>query len=307
MGLTQKVLIFGCVPIGVWGVVRLLRPFGSQRASLVAGLAYLAMALAYNALALGRWGALVVYAGAPWVLACLSVTGRHPLGPPGTAAGRGRPASGPTPAEPLAAGTGPSGIGASWPWACSRRVLVSFVPAAAIVVLVAAASPSCSRRSSSASGGPAWRAARGWPSGRPWWPRSSASRGSSASCPPAGGPSSSSACPPRPRGRPRGGRCCASPSVPSVARRWPGDSSSPPWCRWCWPAASGSGGPGGSGRSPWSSGRWPGSSGGGGPGPWPSTRWSCWPRPRWPSPPPSDWASPPSRRTCGPPTSVGAS
>ena len=37
MGLTQKVLVFGCLPLGVWGVVRLLRPFGSQRASLVAG------------------------------------------------------------------------------------------------------------------------------------------------------------------------------------------------------------------------------------------------------------------------------
>src|SRR5664280_3056153 len=71
MGLTQKGLIFGCLPLGAWGAVRLLRPFGSQRASLVTGLAYLAMALPYNALALGRWGALVAYAGAPWILARL--------------------------------------------------------------------------------------------------------------------------------------------------------------------------------------------------------------------------------------------
>ena len=94
MGLTQKVLIFACIPIGVWGVVRLLRPFGSQRASLVAGLSYLAMALPYNALALGRWGALVVYAGAPWVLARLfRATGSAPYGadgrPAGTAAAHG--------------------------------------------------------------------------------------------------------------------------------------------------------------------------------------------------------------------------
>ena len=79
-------------PLGVWGVVRLLRPFGSQRASLVAGLSYLAMALPYNALALGRWGALVVYAGVPWVLARLfRATGSAPYaGRPGLRAVRTR-------------------------------------------------------------------------------------------------------------------------------------------------------------------------------------------------------------------------
>ena len=44
MGLAEKVLVLACVPIGAWGVVRLVRPFGSQRASLVAGISYLAMA-----------------------------------------------------------------------------------------------------------------------------------------------------------------------------------------------------------------------------------------------------------------------
>ena len=52
----------------------------------------------------------------------------------------------------------------------------------------------------------------------------------------------------------------------SASRRWPGGSSWPPWCRCCWPVASGSGGPDGSGRSPWSSGSSPGSSGGDGRG-----------------------------------------
>ncbi len=81
MGLTQKVLVFACIPLGVWGAVRLLRPFGSQRAALVTGVAYLAMALPYNALALGRWGALVVYAGTPWVAARLfRATGSRPYG-----------------------------------------------------------------------------------------------------------------------------------------------------------------------------------------------------------------------------------
>ncbi len=128
MGLTQKVLIFGCVPIGVWGVVRLLRPFGSQRASLIAGLSYLAMALPYDALALGRWGALVLYAGAPWVLACLfRGTRSSPYGAGGDPvpdpASRGR---GTVVREVVALGL-------------LEAVLVSFVPAAAFVVLVAAA------------------------------------------------------------------------------------------------------------------------------------------------------------------------
>ena len=92
MGLAQKVLIFGCIPLGVWGVVRLLRPFGSQRAGLVAGLAYLAVALPYNGLALGRWGALVVYAGAPWVLVRLfRATGAAPRSPRAASADRCRP------------------------------------------------------------------------------------------------------------------------------------------------------------------------------------------------------------------------
>ncbi len=141
MGLGQKVLIFGCVPLGVWGVVRLLRPFGSQRAGLVAGLAYLALALPYNGLALGRWGALVVYAGAPWALVRLfRATGAAPFAP-------GAPAAR-TPHPPATGGTVRRSLTA-WalhhPWARSavalgvlEAVMVSFVPAAAIVVVLAA-------------------------------------------------------------------------------------------------------------------------------------------------------------------------
>ena len=138
MGLTHKALIFACIPVGVWGVVRLLRPFGSQRAALVAGVAYLAVAVPYNALALGRWGALVVYAGGPWVLARLfRATDAPPFG-------RSR--------APVPAGSpvGPSGHRIST-WTARHpsfrsalglglieAVMVSFVPAAAVVVLLAA-------------------------------------------------------------------------------------------------------------------------------------------------------------------------
>ena len=139
MGLTQKVLIFGCLPLGAWGTVRLLRPFGSQRAALVAGLAYLAVPLPYNALALGRWGALAVYAGAPWVLATLArSTGLEPFV---------RRAGVPT--GPGGAGDGAADSGGTW---ASRHgllggslalgvleaVLISFVPAGAIVVVLVA-------------------------------------------------------------------------------------------------------------------------------------------------------------------------
>ncbi len=149
MGLTQKLLVFGCLPVGAWGVVRLLRPFGSQRAAMVAGLAYLAMALPYDALALGRWGALVVYAGLPWALGCLlRATGLEPF----VRVDAGRPG----PPQALSADGGhavaviphPSATGA---WAARHglfggalalglleALLVAFVPAAAIVVVLAA-------------------------------------------------------------------------------------------------------------------------------------------------------------------------
>ena len=141
MGLTQKVLIFGCLPLGAWGSVRLLRPFGSQRASLVAGLAYLAMGLPYNALALGRWGALVVYAGAPWVMATLlRSTGLEPFVrrveaplPPG-AVSEGVPA-------PTGAWASRHGLlGGALALGVLEAVLISFVPAAALVVVLVALS-----------------------------------------------------------------------------------------------------------------------------------------------------------------------
>jgi GT2 family glycosyltransferase len=132
MGLAQKVLVFACIPLGAWGAVRLLRPFGSQRASLVTGLAYLAMALPYNAIALGRWGALVVYAGCPWVLVRLfRATGTAPYR-----------RAGPDDADPsgrwrlLRSGRRPT-VRAVVALGLIEAVLVSFVPSAAIVVLLA--------------------------------------------------------------------------------------------------------------------------------------------------------------------------
>lgn len=118
MGLAQKVLILGCLPVGAWGASRLLRHLASSRACLVAGLAYLAMALPYNALSQGRWDALVVYAGAPWVLTRLFRAVR--AGPPDT----------------MAAASRWRGFRPVVALGLLEAVMVSFVPAAALVVVV---------------------------------------------------------------------------------------------------------------------------------------------------------------------------
>lgn len=141
MGTTQKVLVFGCLPLGAWGLVRLLRPFRSQRAALVGGLAYLAMALPYNDIALGRWGALIAYAGAPWVLAILfRATGTEPFEAGVTSpGGSGSPEVGRSGRHRLVGWglrhrTGRAVFGL----ALLEAVLVAFVPAAVIVVVLAA-------------------------------------------------------------------------------------------------------------------------------------------------------------------------
>jgi len=67
-GLLQKIVVLGCIPVGAWGMVRLLRPLGSPRARTAGGLAYLALPIAYDSVATGQWAALVAYAVAPWIL-----------------------------------------------------------------------------------------------------------------------------------------------------------------------------------------------------------------------------------------------
>ncbi len=129
MGLAQKVLVFACIPLGAWGMVRVLRPFGSTRAGLVAGIAYLAMAVPYDALALGRWGALVVYAGGPWVLARLfAATCTPPFAPEQGEAVPRRLAGAFFSRHPA--------VGSMLALGVLEAVLVSFVPAAAFVVVL---------------------------------------------------------------------------------------------------------------------------------------------------------------------------
>ena len=141
MGLAQKVLIFACLPFGAWGAVRLLRPFGSQRAALVAGLAYLAMPLAYNGIALGRWDVLVVYAGSPWVLAILArSTGLEPFVRASAVPAVGTTGDGATgPVDTSGAWAARHGVlGGSLALGVLEAVLIAFAPAAAIVVVLTA-------------------------------------------------------------------------------------------------------------------------------------------------------------------------
>jgi GT2 family glycosyltransferase len=72
MGLTQKVLLLGCLPLGAWGLSRLMRPLVSQRARVVAAICYLGVPLPYEALASGRWDGLVAYAAMPFIVARLA-------------------------------------------------------------------------------------------------------------------------------------------------------------------------------------------------------------------------------------------
>jgi GT2 family glycosyltransferase len=72
MGLTQKVLLLGCIPLGAIGLSRLMRPLVSPRARVVATICYLGLPLPYEALASGRWDGLVAYAAFPFILARLA-------------------------------------------------------------------------------------------------------------------------------------------------------------------------------------------------------------------------------------------
>jgi GT2 family glycosyltransferase len=72
MGLTQKVVLLGCLPLGAWGIARLMRPLVSPRARIVAAICYLGVPLPYEALASGRWDGLVAYAAMPFIVARLA-------------------------------------------------------------------------------------------------------------------------------------------------------------------------------------------------------------------------------------------
>lgn len=73
-GLLRTVLALAPLPLAAVGIWRLVRPFASQRGTVVGTLAYLANPVPYNAYARGAWSVLVAYAAAPWLFAVVART-----------------------------------------------------------------------------------------------------------------------------------------------------------------------------------------------------------------------------------------
>jgi len=68
MGVLPRLALVGAVPMGAWGVARLLRGRVSNRARVVASVAYLAFPLGVNMIGAGRVDVLFILAGLPLVV-----------------------------------------------------------------------------------------------------------------------------------------------------------------------------------------------------------------------------------------------
>lgn len=83
MGVLQRVVVLGMIPVALIGMHRLTAPLGSWRVRLAGVALYAAIPLPYDALARGRWAGLIAYAAAPWMLSrLLRATGLEPFGEP---------------------------------------------------------------------------------------------------------------------------------------------------------------------------------------------------------------------------------
>ncbi len=71
MALLRTIVVLGLPLLGGRGMWKALGPFGSNRARIVGLVAYMANPLAYNAIANGSLSALVLFAGAPWLLVAI--------------------------------------------------------------------------------------------------------------------------------------------------------------------------------------------------------------------------------------------
>jgi GT2 family glycosyltransferase len=72
MSALRKALLLVLLPVGVAGSWRLARGTGSTLARLVTLVTYVAIPLPYDAVARGRWGGLLLWAAAPWLLLSLA-------------------------------------------------------------------------------------------------------------------------------------------------------------------------------------------------------------------------------------------
>ena len=80
MGLVQKVLLLGCIPLGAVGLSRFMRPWSRLGHGWWPTICYLGLPLPYAALGAGRWDGLVAYAALPFIVARLArVAGMAPF------------------------------------------------------------------------------------------------------------------------------------------------------------------------------------------------------------------------------------
>ncbi|HVF32892.1 MAG TPA: glycosyltransferase family 2 protein [Acidimicrobiales bacterium] len=83
MGVLQRLVVLGLLPLALVGMHRLTAPLGSWRVRLAGVVLYAAIPLPYDALAAGRWAGLIAYAVSPWILGRLfRATGLEPFGLP---------------------------------------------------------------------------------------------------------------------------------------------------------------------------------------------------------------------------------
>ena len=82
MSFLRRVLVLAALPVGLVGAWRLTPGLRSRPARLAALLVYFAIPLPYNAIARGRWGGLIVWAAAPWIVRLLlRLTADEPFEP----------------------------------------------------------------------------------------------------------------------------------------------------------------------------------------------------------------------------------
>jgi len=143
MGLLDKIVVLGCIPVGAVGMARLTRPLGTAWARVTSTVIYLAIPVPYDALATAHWDALIVYAACPWILHLLGQAsrvepyGRDPAAPDG---GELLVERSPRAARRPASGLGRPWRGSVWGWILALGLLDAFVtsmaPPAALVTLV---------------------------------------------------------------------------------------------------------------------------------------------------------------------------
>ena len=72
MSVLRRALLLVLIPIGVAGVWRVGKGTSSTMARLVTLVTYVAIPLPYDAIARGRWGGLLLWAAAPWLVLVLA-------------------------------------------------------------------------------------------------------------------------------------------------------------------------------------------------------------------------------------------